>query len=168
MTPNERYHSDPAYRAKVLAKAAEYREKNRQKIREYFRGYDATRKDDQREKSAAWRNAYPWRCLVQYAAVRARDKNLPFDLTDEWAQACWTGRCELSGIPFALKGRHSIRALWPSIDRKDPALGYTQTNCRFVLMALNVWKSDRSDEILFAIAQGIVERIPMSGGSPVP
>ena len=165
MNAKERYHFDPEYRAKRLAKAAEYREKNRQKIRGWFREYDASRKESQRLKSAAWRDNYPWRRLVQYAAVRAKQANLRFDLDEAWAEARWTGRCELSGLPFELAGKNSLRAFWPSIDRRDPQLGYTQSNCRFVLMALNVWKHDRSDEILLAIAQGIVKTLAPSSAS---
>jgi len=77
---------------------------------------------------------------------------LEFDLTPEWAAARWTGRCEISGLPFTSE---KLQPLTPSIDKIDPHGGYTQTNCRFIGLALNRFKADFSDGAILEIARAI-------------
>jgi hypothetical protein len=45
----------------------------------------------------------------------------------------------------------------PSIDRIDPEIGYLETNCRFVLFAINGLKGRGTDADLFAIAHALVK-----------
>lgn len=104
-----------------------------------------TRTAEQRKN---WRHNNRASALVSSARVRARDKGLAFDLDVTQIQyRIDLGRCELTGIKFDLEGGWNS----PSLDRINPALGYTMDNVRIVLTALNVmmnrWGPDKVIEI---------------------
>jgi hypothetical protein len=93
-----------------------------------------------------YRCADPARALFFDARTRARARGLAFDLTQEWfAEKLRSGTCELTGLPFDY-GKHSLRR--PSPDRCDNNVGYTQENCRIVLLGLNLLKKDH-EELVF-------------------
>jgi len=99
----------------------------------------------------------PWVVLVTKAIHRAKQQGLPCDLTKEWAAAKWTGKCEITGVPFRFE-RGQKRRFWaPSIDRIIPEAGYTQDNCRFVLWAVNCLKGVGSDAEMYEVARLITE-----------
>lgn len=87
----------------------------------------------------------------------ALKRGIPFELTPEWAKARWTGRCELSDIPFDLT-RSVVGFYSPSIDKIDAKLGYLPDNCRFVLFSINAFKNNGTDEDVFAAARAILSR----------
>lgn len=82
-------------------------------------------------------------------------RNLPFTLTDEWARKRWTGRCELTGIPFVVAGTHG-KFFSPSLDRIDPKKGYVDDNCRFILFAVNTLKGVGTDEDMMLVARELI------------
>jgi len=168
-----RYDRDPA---KNQAANRRWREANRdadlERRRAYYREknvYYAIRrkarheanKDAANEYSRIWRavnyepyrQEMPWVFLIQGAKGRSRKKNLPFDLTFDWGKQRWTGKCELSGIPFALDNTNSKSKFYsPSIDRIIPSKGYTQENCRFILLSLNTFRMDATDDDMYLVA----------------
>ena len=92
------------------------------------------------------------------AKHRAKTAKMKFDLTDAWARARWTGRCEISKIPFQLGlAPDDNRMYAASIDRIDPRWGYTQRNCRFILFAINALKQDGTDADVLRIAEAIIK-----------
>lgn len=98
----------------------------------------------------------PWLPLLTGARHRCLNKNLPFDLTTEWCDVRWTGRCELTDLEFDL--RNTGRSVFsPSIDRIEPRKGYVQDNCRFILFGVNLFKFTSSDEDMFRIAKALVK-----------
>lgn len=86
--------------------------------------------------------------LWRSVRCRARRLGLPFDLEpyDIVIPEC----CPVLGIPlqFAPKGRTSNT---PSIDRRDPAKGYTKDNIKVISWRANRLKSDASLEELFQL-----------------
>lgn len=104
------------------------------------------------------------RMLVRTAKRRAKQKQLPFDLTDH-VEALIARRdigcCELTGIPFRDTEEYlNIQGpQWnsPSLDRVSPELGYVYSNVRIVLHAVNMmfgnWGEDRAIEIMHAIME---------------
>lgn len=101
----------------------------------------------------------PWIKLLQNVRQRAAAKGLECDLTPEWAEARWTGFCELSGLPFDVTPSGSgPRAFSPSIDRIDAVQGYLISNCRIILFGINAMKGPGSDEDLLTIARALVDR----------
>lgn len=101
--------------------------------------------------------AWPWHDLIANAKTRAKAKGLPFELDDDWARARYTGRCELSGLAFVTKGKRTPYSM--SIDRINPALGYTRANSRFILWGYNALKSDgANDDDLMALCLALALR----------
>ncbi len=97
--------------------------------------------------------------LLRSARMRAKHKNVLYDLTTEWAQKKWTGICELSGITFLLPHSHKTGQavpFSPTIDRINPLNGYTKDNCRFILYAINTFKSRMSDKEMFEIIKELI------------
>lgn len=110
-----------------------------------------------RDCNQATRETTPWRTIIRGAKGRALQKGLPFDLTDEWAAARWSGKCELTGITFIVGGKWgAMRSFWPTIDKIEPSRGYIQDNCRFVLWAVNTFKGQDSDAVIYQIAEALL------------
>ena len=80
-------------------------------------------------------------CLVAAARIRARRLRVPFSLcADDVAHiqnVIDAGRCERSGVRFAMQGVGGKQARSPSIDRIVPHLGYVPTNIRIVCFCMN-------------------------------
>lgn len=117
-----------------------------------------------RDSVNIWRNKWvsktrqeaPWNILLQPVKSRARQQNLPYDLTKEWLEKRWKGVCELSGLPFAMEIGNGVSPYSPSIDKIVPAFGYVQNNCRVVLWAINTFKGKWDDDTMFKIARAMV------------
>lgn len=106
------------------------------------------------------RLAYPWVELVNGAKGRSKAAGLEFDLTHGWGESRWTGRCELTNIPFVLgKKGHSGGLYSPSIDRITPKIGYTQSNCRFILCSINCFKGAGTDQEIMLIAAALAASV---------
>ncbi len=95
----------------------------------------------------------PWAPLLGTAKYRARKQSLLYSLTPEWAAKTWTGFCSLSKIPFILNKKRSLYS--PTIDKINPALGYTPDNCRFILFGVNALKYNGNDDDVYKIAEAI-------------
>lgn len=150
--PSGTYYS--RNREKVLAQQREYRRLHPERDRAYEAKRDKEKRRLRMKLSEKKLQAKcPWRALVRDAGKRAKKKGLDFDLTSAWARDRWTGRCEVSGLEFK-KG--SMRSMFSaSIDRIDPKMGYTQGNCRFILMAVNMLKGWGSDDEMFLVAAAV-------------
>jgi hypothetical protein len=113
-----------------------------------------------RIRRIAIREEAPWRLLLRSAQARARKYGLPFSLTEEWATSRWTGRCEVTDIPFVIRVADAPgpRVYSASIDQIAPKVGYTPGNCRFVLWAVNALKHNGTDEDMLIIAKAIVDK----------
>lgn len=103
----------------------------------------------------------PWYSSLIGSGQRARDNEVEYDLTAEWAKTTYTGACSLTGIPFIISakekaGKSGLRPYSPSIDRINPLKGYTQDNCRFVLFAVNSFKNTMSDAEMYYIAEALL------------
>ena len=174
----ERYWTDEEYRAKHIEWARQKRERHPEKVRAINAKYRMRPENRLRaaEKSKQWhaanheyanprrivrkqhqRNHRPWIILVNAAKARAKKFGIIFDLTHEWAYARWTGKCELTDIPFQLGLRgFSGKMFSPSIDKIDPKLGYVKSNCRFILHCVNTFKYTGTDAEIYAIAEALI------------
>lgn len=135
---------------KIKEQSAQWREQNRQNLRDraislYY---------ETREKT-------PWKHILRSRYRDALKRGLPFTLTPEWAAERWTGRCEITDIPFNLTN-FSPGFYSPSIDRIDPKLGYVPDNCRFILLAVNSFKNTATDQDMYEVAKLLISRLKLA------
>jgi hypothetical protein len=181
---NRRYAEDESYRTRVREKAASYRRENAEEVRKKkaiardapgerekaakkSRAWHAENKERANmrriERKQASRIARPWVVMFNAAKARCKKFGIVFELTHEWAEARWTGKCEVSQIPFELGLRGSGAKLFsPSIDQILPRKGYTPDNCRFVIWGVNALKHNGTDEQMLFIAKSVVENFTIT------
>lgn len=125
----------------------------------YYYAHHDEQKENQKVRTQIARVTVPWEVSVDRAKRRAQKYGVPFDLTNDWAKARWTGFCEVSGLPFrvGLRG-NGPKIFSPSVDQIIPKAGYTMDNCRFVIWAVNALKHDGTDEDMIAVATAVAER----------
>ena len=138
---------------KGRAKYRKHRDKILAQQKEYRKTHPSYRNEDYRAKKVAM----PWYSMIRGAKQRSEKRNLPFDLSIEWAEENWTGKCSMTGLDFLIGKDWIAHPRSPSIDRIDPAKGYTQSNCRFICFAANALKGRGTDADMLAIAKAIVE-----------
>lgn len=116
------------------------------------------RKNSEAKKAYSLRRYYevPYLRLVSAAARRAKLNGVECTINVAWAREKWTGKCELTGIDF-VSGKRGISQFSPSIDRINPAIGYTPENCRFILARVNFLKgTDSDDAAIYRIAEALI------------
>lgn len=123
----QRRHSEEAYRIKTNAQAV---------------------KSDTSPRNRPYK-------LMRAAKTRSNKLGIPFDLDRQWVADRWTGKCELTGIEFDLTANERS-PISPSIDKINPELGYTKSNCRFILWSLNAFKGTMDDDLMYRIATELV------------
>ena len=96
--------------------------------------------------------------LLYNAEDRAKKIGVPFDLTLEWLlPKLQNGRCEVTGIAFDLEPARTAKNKYaPSLDRENPAQGYTKTNVRLVVWIYNSAKGENTHNELLEFAQILV------------
>lgn len=83
---------------------------------------------------------------------RAKRKGIPFDLTISWILTRLEKGCPVFKRHFEVNSKVSDWS--PSIDRFDPKLGYTKTNCFVISMLANRIKTNTvGSEQVFRVAQ---------------
>ncbi len=93
------------------------------------------------------------------AQVRSSKKGIEFSLSIERVQtALEEGECEVTGIPFDFKrGTGKRNPFGPSLDRKDPDKGYTDSNVQVVVYIHNLVRSNWGDEPLKKYILGMLQ-----------
>lgn len=149
----------PKHRAWHHANKEKANAKRSAQYREFADANPEAVKEQSKMQAKRARQNGPWVKLILSAKARAEKKGVPFSLTAEWGAARWTGKCEITRLDFnmALPGKPGPKCFSPSIDRIVPQLGYTPENCRFVLWAVNAFKGDADDAVMFFIADAIVK-----------
>lgn len=146
--------------ASIAATNKRWREENADHVRaEGKRWHEANREaanEGRRMRGQDARQETPWRRLIMLASYRAKKKSLAFALTDKWARSVWTGRCAVTGMPFAMNNRFG-QLMSPSLDRIDPKKGYVPDNCRFILFSVNAFKGTGTDQDMLLIARQLLQ-----------
>jgi hypothetical protein len=100
--------------------------------------------------------------ILETSRTRARLRGLEHTLTLASIEAMADrsrGYCELTGIPFSDNGGKGGASPWQaSLDRKEPAKGYTPENCRLVCYAVNLALNEWGEDVLMIIARALVEK----------
>lgn len=110
-----------------------------------------------------WKNKNTATYLLGFCRARAKRCKRSFSLTLSWIEnQLALGTCKRTGLPFNFKqGNYDIlggRNPWfPSIDRIDSDLDYTETNCQIVCSMYNFAKQTWSDTEVLKMARALVE-----------
>ena len=104
------------------------------------------------------------RARYQYTTIknRAIKAELEFDLTVEFIDELLKPmKCSVTGMLLTYddtdRGQNHAAPWAPSIDRVDPALGYTRGNVRLVCWAFNVARQAWDDEVVWKWVEGMLQ-----------
>lgn len=130
-----------------------HRERNRDSINAYHRGY-VSRQNETVEGRA--------KRMLSRARCTARYQGVGFDLSLDWIiSRLEIGTCEVTGLPFDLsllpRGERGSRtpAFSPSLDRINRGGNYTKDNVRVTVFIYNVARSDFDDDNLLTLAKAL-------------
>lgn len=103
--------------------------------------------------------------LATRAKRRAKKKGIAFDLTSTFLMRMWDAQsqtCAITSIPLIIPQERTggkASPFSPSIDKIDPAKGYTEDNVRLVCYAANCCLHDYGAETFHLIANAYVNGI---------
>lgn len=134
-----------------------WRQANPEKVREIRRReYWKNRDKILAQQKVNWRIKRAPRLLSTIRKKCNRD-GLSCDLTVKWLQERFdAGVCEMSGLPFDFATAHGPYC--PSIDRIKAGGGYTQDNCRMIILFLNRALSNMGDDFACKVFAAVLER----------
>lgn len=100
------------------------------------------------EESEINRKLFAYRC--KEIKKRSKRENIPFNLTPEYLESLWTGKCALTKKDIFFRKRYSgnkkVPNLSADVDRIDPNGGYVQGNVQWVSHRINMVKSNSDME----------------------
>lgn len=137
------------------------------------RGHAAYFASGGKEKKQAYTKANPivtiTAKLVRNARLRAKEKNLPFDIDLDYIRAMagenaqFASHCPILGIPldWSCLRNNNLKILpgSPSLDRIVPERGYVKGNVWIISYRANQIKSDASHEELKLVTKAVGEAI---------
>lgn len=141
----ERYHTDPEFRDRALARAKQYYADKRASDPEYLErrsDYNKANAEYFNKKAKEYNAARPFHYAFRRLRMRARQGDLPFDLDEQYLIDIWTGTCAIFGTPLQLP--YSTERQVPdkaTIDKVDPERGYVRGNVQWVSNKANIIKS---------------------------
>jgi hypothetical protein len=115
--------------------------------------YARSKKNHEAQKR--WKKNNPeraWAIAAVYSAkVRARKRNIPFDITAAYVVSIMPDKCPIFGTKFKFKGNKFIRPESPCIDRKIPKKGYTVGNIAIISNRANLIKGANSANAVYMV-----------------
>ena len=128
-------------RDKILAKSKEWQKHNIERYQNYRLQYDW-----QREQGVIGK----MRSMLRSSRKRAKEKGLSHTLKMEDLQSLFVTHCPITGEEIAWESdvnqTSHYNPLGPSLDRTNPAEGYTPSNVRIVSHQGNTWKNNMTLE----------------------
>jgi hypothetical protein len=109
------------------------------------------------KRKAAARVLNPLPAMLRDARYRAKRDGIAFDITLD--DLVLPTHCPILGTPLKAKtGSPGAHANSPSLDRLEPALGYTRGNCWVVSHSANMLKNNGTLDELIAIGRWATKR----------
>lgn len=97
--------------------------------------------------------------MFRKAYERAKAKNLPFNIDNEYIRSIIPSHCPIFGMPLEwsiLRGNsHNTLPNSPSLDRIDPTKGYIKGNVWIISQKANQIKSNATHEELKLVADAV-------------
>lgn len=101
--------------------------------------------------------------MVENARIRAKNKNLPFDIDYDYIRSIIPSHCPIFGIPLEWSARRGSKkgALpnSPSLDRIDPERGYVKGNVWIISHRANAIKNNATHEELKLVTKAVGQAI---------
>ena len=103
----------------------------------------------------------------------AKHRKRGFDLTEEYLQSIWTGKCSITGIDIYNSKNKNNTLFSASLDRIDSSLGYIKGNVIIVSYKANRIKQDASIHEIEKVAlwlrrqEKMTNQVIFSSQSPV-
>ena len=124
--------------------------------------------EKQRKTARLWQDANIMRLRWISARARATKRNIEFTITLEDVIEMWinqSGRCGYSGLDMELKrgGCLGPATRSVSIDKINPAKGYTKDNTILCCASVNIMKNDLSVDEFVAMTKSIYEHMQKKG-----
>lgn len=123
---------------------------------EYMQNYAKQYRDSHKEEIKAYHKKYNLnnRDLLRLRGIqkRAKDKGLEFNL--ELEDILYPEKCPILGILLKRNDGH-LKGDSPSVDRIDPARGYTKDNVQVISQKANAMKHNATPEELLLFADWI-------------
>ena len=161
---SDRKEYDKKYYAKnketIDERQRKYYEKNKEASRERrnesSRKYYEKNKEVVSERQSKYKKKNKEVGLCSASKVRAKQKNLPFNLTSKYIKEIWPedNKCPALGIDLK-KGEESGtgRRHAPSLDRIIPELGYMKGNVQIVSLLANQIMSDATPDQVIMVGE---------------
>ena len=93
-----------------------------------------------------------WTTAAAHSAkVRARKRNIPYDITAAYVVSIMPDKCPVFGTKFKFGGNKFIRPESPCIDRKIPKKGYTIGNIAVISNRANLIKGANSANAVYMV-----------------
>ena len=101
-----------------------------------------------------YRMIRPFYNILKSAEKRAKVRDIPFSLTEEYLESIWTGVCPVfqTRLNLPSHGGHAYSHAKPSLDRLVPDRGYVPGNVIWISFKANSIKSDATSEEVQAVA----------------
>lgn len=103
------------------------------------------------------------RNLMKDVRSRSQKYQYEIDIDSDWLIKRFDeneGKCEISDIPFVLKGRSPFSI---SIDRIDATKGYTKDNVRLVCLMINFALNNFGDTVFFQMCEAVTNKQKTKG-----
>lgn len=146
-------------RARYAAKADEMRAKKKEWYHKNINHVRDKALAYHRKQYAGGRIAYRMQRAFFAAKSRAKKRGIKFDL--KLSDLGLPTHCAVTGIKFEMTGSFRDGNIFvPSLDRIDPALGYTTGNVRVVCHGYNLAKHTGTDSDVLKLARALVKAFP--------
>lgn len=107
-------------------------------------------KDRDNKAQREWRRRNPFKFKCSSKRLDCSKRGIPFDLTPEYLESIWTGKCPVLGVPMDILS-HKDNLYAPQLDRVNPSMGYVKGNVVWLSRRANNIKSNATIEELEAV-----------------
>jgi len=134
--------------------AAEYYLNNKEKIKERNKEWRKNNPERAQQLLKSWRADNPDKRRLNTVRSRAKAKGVEFSLTPE--DIAFPQYCPILGIKLEIGVGSGAKPNSPSIDRIDPAKGYTRDNIQVISQLANVMKNNATPGQLILFARWVL------------
>ena len=167
MTEEQKERRKKSGRKYLANRTEEQRERDKERLRQRWANMTEEQKQQKTERDRKTRANWPEERIEQElrkrgfrgARYRAKKKGLPFNLTLDYVKEIWPddNKCRVFGTPF-VRGKGTQCPTSPSIDRIEPAKGYTIGNVQVISRRANLIKNDATAAEVMVVAQYLLKK----------